>query len=180
MISNALNALNCVKMRWIALGTFLGTFRKNRVLRRCHLLSFQRLQSFVEKSIRNSSPWSSTTDLREIGGFSFVWRHNKSGQLYITRLYKLEFVCIFFYILSTRPSISLLICSGSSVFELCPAPLIHSILIPDLLCHFLLYLIHEPAWSLSPHISKAGHFISYGRSASIASASIQAPLELIQ
>ena len=57
----------------------------------------------------------------------------------------IEFVCIFFYILSTRPSISLLICSGSSVFELCPAPLIHSILIPDLLCHFLLYLIHEPA-----------------------------------
>ena len=32
----------------------MGTFQNNRVLRRCHLLSFQRLQHFVEKSIRNS------------------------------------------------------------------------------------------------------------------------------
>ena len=36
------------------MGTLLGTFQENRVLRRCQLLSFQRLQRFVEKSIRNS------------------------------------------------------------------------------------------------------------------------------
>ncbi len=34
-----------------------GIFQQYRILRRCQLLSFQPLQHFVEKSIRNSSPF---------------------------------------------------------------------------------------------------------------------------
>ena len=67
------------------------------------------------------------------------------------------------HICNRKFSISLFIVSGSSVLELCPAPLIHSRGIPVFLCHALLYLIHEPALSWSPQISSAGHLISYGR-----------------
>ena len=77
------------------------------------------------------------------------------------------------HICNRKFSISLFIVSGSSVLELCPAPLIHSRGIPVFLCHALLYLIHEPALSWSPQISSAGHLISYGRFFSIASARIR-------
>ena len=79
------------------------------------------------------------------------------------------------HICNRKFSISLFIVSGSSVLELCPAPLIHSRGIPVFLCHALLYLIHEPALSWSPQISSAGHLISYGRFFSIASARIRKP-----
>ena len=44
------------------MGTLLGTLGLITPFGRCQLLSFQCLQRFVEKSIRNSSPWSSTNE----------------------------------------------------------------------------------------------------------------------
>ena len=44
------------------MGTLLGTLGLITPYGRCQLLSFQRFQRFAEKSLSNSSPWSSTTD----------------------------------------------------------------------------------------------------------------------
>ena len=66
-------------LRIFLLGTLLGTFGRLSPYRRCPLLSFQRFQRFVWNCLLYSSPWSSTIDLREIGGFLLSEDSLKAG-----------------------------------------------------------------------------------------------------